>query len=126
MSYIDWAHKRSSTPHVPVVPASRIPQPKNKPVKRRVYNDPPIFVPKASMRSITEEVSRARGISIAMMHGDNRHRPAVYARQEAWWRIRVELGYSYPRIAKAFDKDHSTIVYGVRRHEERMREAAKG
>lgn len=43
------------------------------------------------------------------------------ARHEVMWRLR-QMGHSYPAIARVFGlKDHTTILNGVRRHEERMR-----
>lgn len=41
------------------------------------------------------------------------------ARQEACFRLRCELGWSYPRIGKFIGRDHSTIITAVRCHSKR-------
>lgn len=52
--------------------------------------------------------------------------PVTIARHEAFYRVRNELSiggrpYSYPLIGKLFNKrDHSTVIYGVRRHVHRV------
>lgn len=51
---------------------------------------------------------------------ESRHAHLVKIRQEIWYRIRVDIGMSYPEIGKRFNKDHSTILHGVRKHAERL------
>jgi chromosomal replication initiator protein len=46
------------------------------------------------------------------------------ARQAAMWLARTG-GHSYPEIARAFDRDHTTILYAVSRTEQRMAEDAR-
>ncbi len=48
--------------------------------------------------------------------------PIVRARQEAMWRLKMETSMSYPAIGRRLGgKDHTTILHGVRKHEERLR-----
>lgn len=45
--------------------------------------------------------------------------PRVVAARHAVWRHLKLMGWSYPDIAKHFEVDHSTVLEGVRRSEER-------
>lgn len=56
-----------------------------------------------------------------------RFRSVAWARQEYCYRARHETTASYPEIARLLGWDHSSAMYAVRRHEERMKkEAAHG
>ena len=46
-------------------------------------------------------------------------RPEVTRRRHEAWRILRDAGHSYPRIGRAFGRDHSTVVHGVRVARER-------
>jgi chromosomal replication initiation ATPase DnaA len=49
--------------------------------------------------------------------GHGKYRPLVHARQEAWFRILMETGYSYPRIGRITGGfDHTSVLYGVRQY----------
>jgi chromosomal replication initiation ATPase DnaA len=37
----------------------------------------------------------------------------VAARHELWWRVRTELNYSFPKIARLAHRDHSSVIYAV-------------
>lgn len=121
MSYtFTFAPRTRTAPPVPVV---RMPvrQPLPMVVVQKKPPAPPS--PPDMSRAIYNIISTAagrRGVTVAQMMGDNRHVPVVLARQEAWWRIWREHGHSYPRIAKMFGKDHTTVMYGVKKHIERM------
>jgi chromosomal replication initiation ATPase DnaA len=43
------------------------------------------------------------------------------ARHEAMYYARAITGHSYPVIGATLGCDHSTVMYGIRKHEERMR-----
>lgn len=45
----------------------------------------------------------------------------IAARQEAWWRIRQETTMSIPQIGRLVQRDHSTLCWGMKQHERRMR-----
>jgi chromosomal replication initiation ATPase DnaA len=38
-----------------------------------------------------------------------------YARHVCWWLIRHRTPMSYPEIARLFDRDHTSVMYGVNR-----------
>jgi hypothetical protein len=52
--------------------------------------------------------------------GRSRRRSVVMARFEVFYRLRVELAYSYPKIGKLMKKDHSTIVHGVNKVRQKL------
>lgn len=67
-------------------------------------------------------VARRHQVTLAEMWGPSRAEAYAAARHELWWGLR-EAGWSYPRIALLAGKDHTTIMHGVWRHEERMAQA---
>lgn len=137
MTQIQWAADRGR-PGVPVVPSSRIPpkkmpaptlapppEPTPAPPKPVLKFRKPPNMTDAAYR-IALEVGLRYDVTLPQMMEDLRYKEVVHARWETWYRIWRELGHSYPRIARAFGKDHSTVIYGVRQHQKRVREAAKG
>lgn len=75
-------------------------------------------------QQILRSVARRHRVPLQRILGPDRHRDVVYARQEAAWRLR-NLGLSYPKIGQVLNRDHTTIMYAVRQHETRRREAAR-
>lgn len=51
----------------------------------------------------------------------SRSAPIVYARQEFWWRVIVERGWTTIPAGKLTGHDHTTVVYGMQAHEKRYR-----
>ena len=45
----------------------------------------------------------------------SRKKHVVKARFEVFYRLRVELNFSYPKIAQLMKKDHTTVLHGVTR-----------
>lgn len=48
-------------------------------------------------------------------------RKHLQARREVWWRVRQMLNihgkpYSYPQIAMWFDREHTSVMDGVKKH----------
>ena len=71
---------------------------------------------------IISEVCEKHGIPYDVILWTTRVRPVVLARHELMYRLRRELMLSYPQIAKRVGvKDHSTVIHGVKAHEERMK-----
>jgi hypothetical protein len=69
---------------------------------------------------LAKEICQKYRLSLEEVTSDARHAHLVKVRQEIWYRIRVDLGMSYPEIGKRFNKDHTTILHGVRRHAARL------
>jgi chromosomal replication initiation ATPase DnaA len=51
----------------------------------------------------------------------HKNRPMyTMARHKAMWRARHETSSSYLKLARIFKRDHSTVIYGVKRWEARI------
>lgn len=75
-----------------------------------------------TVQEILAEVAKKYGVTVLELVGDRRDRMIVRARQEAMWRCSKETGKSGAAIARLMRRDHTSVIAGVRRHEERMRE----
>lgn len=73
---------------------------------------------KMPARTIIEHVSVAAGIPYAEIVGASRHRPIARARMTAMYEVRkLRPDLSLPQIAKIFRRDHTTVLYAIRRAE---------
>ena len=89
------------------------------PIKRG-YAIPAARARLPAIADIIAEVARETGLTVAMLVGDRRSRPIVAARHLAYWRVARETGASLAAIGRAFgDRDHTTIIHGIRKHEQR-------
>lgn len=67
----------------------------------------------------------ATGITVAQIDGTRHTRPVAHARHAGIWLARQLTGPSLPAIARQFGgRDHTTILYALRRVETRMAEDA--
>lgn len=69
----------------------------------------------ARARDVIAEVAREHEVTPEQVMGRSVHRHVVRARWAAMARLR-EAGLSYPRIGRILGRDHSTVMYGIRRH----------
>lgn len=75
---------------------------------------------------ILREISEYHGLTREALVGNCRTQRFVRARQHLFWRLRNETGWSTPRIGQfAGGKDHTTVLHGVRRHQERLIRTAR-
>lgn len=72
------------------------------------------------LRKIALSVAAKHGVTIDDLLSSRRAHPLPLARQEAMWRMRNETTHAMPSIGKCLNRDHTTVIYGIRRHEERM------
>lgn len=80
-----------------------------------------------TLRQIAMEVAHKHNYRLDDLLSARRHYRLNYARQEAFWRCRQETLHSLPEIGRFFHRDHTSVLHGIRRHEERMAAAsAKG
>lgn len=75
---------------------------------------------RASVRTIQRLTAEHHGLTRAQLLGPRKHQSVVKARHLAMWLARNLTGASYPELAKAFERDHATVIYGCRRVESRM------
>lgn len=85
---------------------------------KRGYTIPQARARATAIAEIIAEVAKETGLTVAMIVGDRRSRPIVAARHMAHWRVARETGASLAAIGRAFgDRDHTTIIHGIRKHE---------
>ena len=71
-------------------------------------------------KSVLKDVARKHGVRVDDLTSASRKATLVRARWEAWSRI-YDLGtYSLPQIGALFNRDHTTILYGIQRLKEEI------
>lgn len=76
-----------------------------------------------TMRGIAKMVCDKYDVSLEELRGPRRYKSLVAARHELMWRIKTELPHcSYPQIGRFLNRDHTTILYGVRKYEATRRQ----
>lgn len=81
-----------------------------------------------TMRSILAEVCAERGVTEADVLSQSRKRKVSRPRQDFMWRCRqVKRAdgrgrYSLPQIGAFLQRDHTSVLFGVRAHEARLGE----
>ena len=63
---------------------------------------------------LLDRVCQARGVTREEVCGRCRTKNVARARHELWWELRRHPGMSYGEIARLFDRNHSTVMTGVR------------
>lgn len=79
----------------------------------QIYND-------MHMLDVAHAVARKRNLTFHGVVGKCRSPHFVEARWEIWWLCVNKLGRSMNAVAKAFGRDHTTIMYGVSRYNQRL------
>jgi chromosomal replication initiator protein len=73
-----------------------------------------------TMREIATRIADKHGVSISDLKCESRVRKIAWARQEAYAEIQALTTFSTPQIGNWFGgRDHSTVIFGIRRHKER-------
>lgn len=67
----------------------------------------------ALVRRFCAEEGLVAKATTAEILGKDRRKHVVWARQRVFQRLRA-LGYSYPGIGRRMDRDHTTVLFGVR------------
>ena len=70
------------------------------------------------MADIVEKLTSGTGISLDDILGSSRLASIARVRQAAYWYSR-EGGISFNTIGRFFNRDHTTIIHGCRKHERR-------
>lgn len=79
-----------------------------------------------TMRDIKKLVAEKYGLRVSALDGPDRTAFVSQARHEAMWRCRQLLGrdgkprHSWPAIGRVFNRHHTSVMHGFRRHEERL------
>ncbi len=73
--------------------------------------------PKAG-RLFAEEIAAVHGYTLAQLRQPDRRQDRVAARWAVFWALRqAPYCWSLPRIGKFMERDHTTILYALRRVE---------
>jgi len=72
-------------------------------------------------KQVILDVCKKHKVSYADVLGEGRTHKVVKASQEVYYRLKVERNMSYSSVGKRLGKDHSTIMYGVSKHEELLK-----
>lgn len=88
--------------------------------KSRYINQGPT-APPSTIYSILDEVARKYELSINELLGCRRSRHIAWPRQEVMYRASKETRASLPQIGAVLKRDHTTILFGIRAHERRMK-----
>ena len=67
------------------------------------------------------EITEETGYSLAEIRSPRRQPELVRIRQELYWRIYKHTDWSLPRIGEILNRDHTTILYGIRQVEKRKK-----
>ena len=73
------------------------------------------------MRLIADVVGKAYGASLEDLHGRSRVRRLVEARERAMTLARRLTSKGYPNLARFFQRDFTTVLFLVKRMEEKCR-----
>ena len=72
------------------------------------------------IHQIILEIASKHNVSTEYLIGHTRRAGVAWARFEIMWRARHEVGASYALIGQVLGgRDHTTIMHGIRRYEER-------
>jgi chromosomal replication initiation ATPase DnaA len=66
-------------------------------------------------------IAEAHGLSLEAILSRSRLQPHVAARHHLWTVIRHTMLWSYPAMAGIFEVDHTSIIYGVDKREQKLR-----
>lgn len=75
--------------------------------------------PPSTMALILVHVADKYDLTVAELRGKRRVHRIAHPRQEAMWMMR-QAGKSLPQIGAYLNRDHTTVLHGVRRHEARL------
>lgn len=76
------------------------------------------------LSAILTEVAAKHGVTVTMLLSHRRPPHIVRARHEAYWRAHEETMASLPEIGRAYNRDHTSIMFGVKQHARRRAEGA--
>jgi chromosomal replication initiator protein len=77
------------------------------------------ILPKEELAPMIAEVARVTGHAVEELTGRDRTDGIVKVRQHAML-LAHQAGYSMPQIGRAFNRDHTTVLEGIRHARRRM------
>mgnify|MGYP004452903423 CR=1 FL=1 len=70
------------------------------------------------LQMAAQAVAKAFEVDADDILGRRRTEPLVFARQTAYWLIKIGMGYTYCKVGRMFDRDHGGIMHGIKRVKE--------
>lgn len=70
-------------------------------------------------KMILRDVALKHQCTIRDMTGPSRATRFIAARQEAFHRLAMETSMSFTQIGQKMNRDHSTVIHGIKKHQER-------
>jgi Bacterial dnaA protein helix-turn-helix len=107
---------RTQTDPITSKAIAAIPEPSRQPEQRPSQTQ---FQYQTPAREALQAVSTRTRVPITDILGRDRRPPIAAARHEAIWRVRLVTGWSLPRLARFFKRDHTTVLHSVREMEKR-------
>lgn len=69
--------------------------------------------PRAHLWDEIAEIAKANGVPLSALRGRTLNRRIAAVRHEVWYVLRTRHSMSYPKIGAIFDRDHTSVIYGV-------------
>lgn len=82
-----------------------------------------VITPLGRVALVIARVAAEYGVTPEDIMGRGHGRQFVAARHAAYYAVKVATGANLPRLGRIFDRDHSSIIHGLRKFKERAREA---
>jgi len=73
-----------------------------------------------TMAEIVAQVAAEYGVTVDDIKSVWRTPEIVRPRQDAMWRLRQQGRWTLPQIGRFLNRDHSTVILGIRAHERRL------
>lgn len=85
-----------------------------------------VTVKQQEILSVACEVAAKHGVPIELLIGTSCSKRIAHIRHEAYWVCYFKLGHSYTSIGRVFRKDHASVIYGVKKYQERLNATIPG
>ena len=73
--------------------------------------------PRDSLLAVIDAIAVKHGMTAADIRGPDRRHKFVIARHEAMAAVKqAKPDMSYPQMGRLFNRDHSTVLYAVKKH----------
>jgi chromosomal replication initiator protein len=73
-----------------------------------------------SLNAVAQAIAAEYGLPMATVLGRSRYAHVAHARQALYAALRAQ-GLSLPAIGRFMQRDHTTILYGIQAHRERLK-----
>ena len=120
-----WRSMDLPLPKVERPGPEKVPEPFLSPPDLTAIRAVPVSALRDEVRRAISYIAVAHDVSVDDIMSQSRRRTVNRARHEAFALLR-SANYSYQKIGRVFQRDHSTVLHGVRMHAERQRGAGHG